>query len=217
MCARKCVCVCVCGWKKWVSFCSLFDWWSLFSFQSKAYVQRSSSKNTWCTDTCIRYMYVCMYVRGCMYPCINMCLCIHGHSVCVYIWKIINNITVHTGTANVHGIVLFLCFLASCCIVVRSCLCICMRVRVRVRVCVKRLTKRRVCCFYVVSVAKSRKRKVDDWANGCSRIFILFWIQRGFPWIIFGKYIHIYYYIYIYIFLMNRSSVVRTRGKKKKE
>ena len=107
---------------------------------------------------------ICMYVyvRGCMYPCINMCLCIHGHSVCVYIWKIINNITVHTGTANVHGIVLFLCFLASCCIVVRSCLCICMRVRVRVRVCVKRLTKRRVCCFSVVSVAKSRKRKVDD-------------------------------------------------------
>lgn len=76
-------------------------------------------------------IYVYMYVRGCMYPCINMCMCIHGHSM--YIWKIINNITVHTGTANVHGIVLFLCFLAPCisfvCVYMRVCV---SRVRVRV-------------------------------------------------------------------------------------
>ena len=84
VCVRVSVCVCVCGWKKWVSFCSLFDWWSLFSFQSKAYVQRSSSKNTWCTDTCIRYMYVCMYVGVCIH--VLTCVCVYMVIVCVCIY-----------------------------------------------------------------------------------------------------------------------------------
>lgn len=147
-----------------------------------------------------------MYVRGCMYPCINMCMCIHGHSM--YIWKIINNITVHTGTANVHGIVLFLCFLAPCisfvCVYMRVCVFAC---PCPCRVCVKRLIKRRVYCSCVFRRQNQGNEKLMIERMDAVGFSFFF----GFSAVSPGSFS---VNIYIYIFPMDRSSVVvRTRGK----
>lgn len=69
-----------------------------------------------CTDTCI-----------CVSDFLYACTCVSCTCAGLYIvvcTEIINNITVHTGTANVHGIVLF-CFLfsASC---LQACLLYCL-------------------------------------------------------------------------------------------